>query len=162
MGTRGIRDVPNNIDPQLRDHLQDMRAVLLQIQGQITPPRPVINLGAFTQPVAVLIQWTTTDANGYTVFWNDSPTLDLTKSIDAGAGSSYVDHIGQAGVTRWYWVRAYKTHGSVSNVVGPVSATAGAIGTGVPPPIAPVQGDQFVIDQTTGFPVPRGPIKKGP
>lgn len=159
---RGIREVPAHLDSQTRAFLTDLRQSVIRLVSAQAPPRAPISIGASQQPAAIQIQWTGTDADGYKVYWNDSAQLDKTRSYDAGSGQSYVDHIGQSGIQRWYWVQGYKNNGVVSPIMGPFTAMSGAVGTGVPPPIFPIPGDQLVEDLTTGFPVARGPIKKGP
>lgn len=159
MTTRGISEVPGNLNnPALSQHLQDLRQTVLQLRGAQTPPRPVTNLKGTAMPGASLIQWTATDADYYELAWNTTPSQKGAQVVESGIGSQYQDNVGDAGVTRWYWVRGRKNTGSLSPWSGPVQVTTAPLGVGVSTPTPPPVGDQIVKDATTGFPVRRGPL----
>jgi hypothetical protein len=159
--TRGIRPVPIGVEPALRAHLNDMRQVVLKLQGAQEPPGPVVNLAITPLPGGNLLQWTTVDADYYQILWGNSPDISKATQAFVGPGNQYADIFG-AVATRWYWVWSLKNNGQRSVVpAGPVSGMSGALVTAVIPPIVPPPGDPLVIDERVGYPIPRGPIRIG-
>jgi len=157
---RGIPEVPlNPTDPgsaeQMRRLLVDIRQGVIDLRGPKSPPTPPSNFKATAMAFAVLLQWTrglNTDCTE--LLWNSKPTLNGAVVIDQGGSQQYVDYIGAASVTRFYWVRSCQdVAGIVGREVGPVSATTLASGTSTPFPAPPPPAQSIVIDPATGHPV---------
>lgn len=154
MSTRGIPEVPLGLDNDLRRLLVEMRETIIKLRsGQAPLPSPT-NFKATSLAFGGLLQWTrVTGADYYEVLW--SPTADATQANVKGVGDSaeYLDHIGQIGTKRFYWVRARKFTGGSSSLTGPLNITTLASNVGVPPPPPPPPGQIIVIDQKSGHQV---------
>jgi hypothetical protein len=154
---RGIPEVPLDLTSheELRRFLVDVRQTVVDLRGPKSPPTPPSNLKATAMAFAVLLQWTRGQNSDCTeILWNDKPTLNGAKVIDQGSSVQYVDYIGAAGVTRYYWARSCQDVAGVTGLeVGPVSATTLAAGAQVPFPTPPPPAQKIGIDPTTGHPV---------
>lgn len=139
------------LDPQHRRFLSDLREVVLSLrEAQTVPPTPT-NLTVTPEAFSNLVQWTRSTGADYSeVLWNTSPTLPGAIVVPVGNAQQWTDNVGQAGVKRWYWVRARKSNGAQSLETPPVAGTTLASGTAVPPPKTPPIGQQQRIDQRTG------------
>jgi hypothetical protein len=152
MTTRGIREVPNNLDTDLFNFLTDIRAQVVALTGNQAPLSPPTNLKATAQSFAITIQFTRTDADYFEILWSMAPTLNNAAVVDIGNSNQWTDNVGQAAITKYYWVRARRNTGAVSAAAGPVKATTLASGTGATPASAtsPPPSSILVVDKTTG------------
>jgi hypothetical protein len=153
MTTRGVPEVPMlpEMHPQVRRFLQDLRESVIELRSTQAPPNPPTNFRLTAQPFGNLLQWTRgTNADFYEVLWSTTSQLAQAQILQVGNSAQYVDHIGQVGIQRFYWVRAAKNTGGRSVEVGPLSGTSLASNAGVNPPDPPPPAQQQPIDQRTG------------
>lgn len=151
------RKVNSPLDPQLRRALVDMREQLLQLRKRLTVPDPITNLKATAQAFSNLIQWTrSADGDYYEVLHALTPALNdpHLQTTDVGNSALWLDHVGQSGIKKFYWVRTRKRTGASSLEVGPVNATTLISATGVTPPVPPPPSNILVLDKSTGRVIP--------
>lgn len=176
MLTRGIREVPMpsvrtivdkngtshrvaEFTEEHRQFLQDLRETVVQLRSNQAPLPIPTNFKVTPLAFANLLQWTrVTGADYYEVLWNTTANLTTANVQGVGDSASWVDHIGNGAITRFYWVRARKFTGSASSESVALSGTTLASGTGVTPPAPPPSGALIVIDQTTGHQVYYAPV----
>jgi hypothetical protein len=153
--TINIGEIPRTMDwIPLRRRLSEMRAVLMDLQNRANPPRPVINLTATAKAGGVIIMFTRTDGTSYALYRNTTPNLNGATQIELGNTGYYVDDLGEAAITRYYWVLSRK--GALqSSYVGPVNATTLALGAGITAPTPPIATDEMVYSDQSGYPVER-------
>lgn len=155
IGPRGIPEVPmlSSSDPELRRFLVDLRQSVLNLRPTQTPLSSPTNLQVTPQDRANLIQFTrSANADFFELLWSLSNDISKAQIVNILTSNSHLDWIGQAGVTRFYWVRAgYFTSSIRSNPVGPISGTSLGVGTAVnfptPPPPGPLS-----FNQRLGYP----------
>lgn len=143
--------------PQHQGFLMDLREQILQMRQRLTIPDAPTNVKATAQAFSNLVQFTrSSDADYYEVLHSPTPSLkDPALQVSPiGNGASWVDHVGNAGVTVFYWVRARKNTGATSLEVGPAKATTLAAAAGVTPPTPPPPSNIIVTDQSTGRQIP--------
>jgi hypothetical protein len=151
--TRGIPEVPLGVEPQLRRFLTDVREVLLDLRKSQQQPATPTNFKVTPQAFGNLLQWTpVAGADYHVILWNTKPSLvDAIVAVGIVAGSQYFDYVGQAGVTRWYWLRAHKFVSNLRSLeTSAQSGTTLAAGTAVAPPTPPPQSSAIVQNQRTG------------
>lgn len=144
---------------ELRRHLQDMREVVVQLRANQVPPTVPTNVKVTPEAFSNLVQWTrSVNADYYEVLWAPNSNIANAQVVNVGSSAQWTDNVGNSGVTRFYWVRARKNTGAVSNPSNPLSGTTLASNAGVTPPAPPPQSQNQVIDQRTGHIVqqPRG------
>lgn len=171
---RGIQEVPQQstirivgkdgtvhnvsvLTPQHQQFMVDMREQVLQMRQRLTIPDIPTNLRATGQAFSNLIQWTrSSDADYYEVEHSLTPSLsDPQLQITAvGNSAQWVDHVGNSGIKKYYWVRARKYTGATSREAGPANATTVVSATGVTPPPPPPPANILVRDATTGRVIP--------
>lgn len=157
---RRLPEVPTNIkDPnELLDIIREMRQAIIDARGPLHTPGPPTNFKVTPLAGAILLQWSRgTNADGTEVHWNTKPTLNGAFTVDVAGSSQYVDYVGGNGVTRFYWIGSYDIHApagspSTSTLVGPLSATSLASGSGATPPAPPPQG-VMSTNVRLGYPV---------
>jgi hypothetical protein len=145
------------LTPQHQQFFSDVREQLLQLRGNTAIPDPITNLKATGQAFSNLVQFTKSgNADYYEVLRSPTPSLlDPHVQISGiGNSASWVDHVGNSGITVWYWVRARKNTGATGQEVGPVNATTLPAATGVTPPMPPPAGNPQVTDTATGRTIP--------
>ena len=124
------------------------------------PPNRVTNLTATGKAGGIIVQFTRSDGDCYILYTNLTPEISGAVRIDLGLANEYSDEIGQATVTKYYWVKAKKGQ-MESALAGPVSAVSLALGTAIvfptPPPAAqqPTKSDETQEIQV-GMPTPTG------
>jgi hypothetical protein len=151
----GIREIPTNIDPNLRDYLQDLQVALKKVQGSQTPLAVPTNFKVTAQAFQNLLQWTrVVNADYYEVLWNSTPNVQTAKVQGVGDSAAWVDNVGQANVARTYWVRACRYTGAKSPLSPGLTKTTLAAGTGVTPPSSPPASHILVVDSATGHIIP--------
>lgn len=140
----------------MRRLLTQFRNNILALRSSLAPINPPTNLKVTAQAFGAKIQWTREpNADGYEVLWNTTASLAGAHVLDVGNSAEWTDNVGQVGITRFYWIRAYrKASGVRSQEAGPKSATTLASGAGVAPPVPPPPSRILVIDQRTGQAVP--------
>lgn len=154
MNTRGIPEVPIKIDPKdpgLRRLFVEMRETIVQLRALQAPLSVPTNFKVTPIAFGAYLQWTrVVGADYYEVLWN--VTADATRANVQGVGDSaqYIDSVGQVGIKRFYWLRARKFTGAISNLAGPLNSTTLASNVGINPPTPPPPGQIIVIDQKTG------------
>lgn len=128
-----------------------MRQVVLSLREAQTPPPTPSNLQVTPEAFGNLIQWTRATTSDYSeVLWNTSPDLKTAIVVFVGNSQTWTDNVGQAGIKRWYWVRAGKNSGARSIESAPIAGTTLASGTAVAPPRVPPAGQQQRINTRTG------------
>lgn len=174
MNTRGIREVPmpsvrvivdkNGVThrvaeftEQHRQFLVDLRESVIKLRATQGPINPPTNLSATAQAFSNFIQFTRSgNADYYEVLHGTTANIKdpTTVTVDLGNSSQFLDHVGNSGIKKFYWVRARKNTGESSNETGPVIATTLVAATGVTPPTPPPPSNIIVIDRITGRQVP--------
>lgn len=148
-----IGEIPVQMDwITLRRRLVEIRNALNALTTAANPPRPVINLSATAQAGAILVMFTRTDGDNYTLYWNTTPSLDGATRIDLGNKGEYTDNIGASAVTRYYYVKAKKGN-LESAIAGPVFETTLALDVEIIPPSRPQSTDEPVLSVERGYPV---------
>lgn len=151
MNTRHIPEVPRHLDAATQDLLVAMRETIIQLRNTQAPLSSPTNFKVTPLAFANLLQWTRViNANYYEVLWNTTPNLATANVQGVGDSPSWVDHVGNAGITRYYWVRARKFTGAASVEAGALTGTTLASATGVTPPAPPPAGQIIVVDKSTG------------
>lgn len=151
--TIGGKKVTSPIDPQEFNLLNDMRQQVQQLTARMAIPDPPKNLKATAQAFTVQVQFSRSgDADYYEILSALKPnTQDPSVRItDIGNSNSWVDNVGQPTITKYYWVRARKSTGSSSLIIGPVKATTLASGTSAAQPSPPPAGNILVTNLETG------------
>jgi len=149
-----ISEIPSQMDwKTLRKILVEMRSGIHSVAAVTDPPRPVKNLTATAMAGSILIMFTRTDGDNYVLYWNTTPSLNGSTRIELGNRGEYTDNIGDAGIKRYYFVRAKKRNGMESSIVGPVFATSLALNITITPPTRPPAVDEFVRSDEVGYPV---------
>lgn len=138
---------------QHRALLVALREQLLQLRQRQSIPDAPTNVKVTAGPFMNTLQFTrSADADYYEVM--HSPTANLLDArvqiTDIGNSALWQDHVGNSGITVFYWVRARKRSGASSLEVGPVKATTLAAAAGVTPPNPPPPANIMVKDQVTG------------
>lgn len=154
--TRGIGDIPLDLPPQHYRVLSDMREQLVELRGTLAPPATPGNFAVTPQAFSNLVQWSrVNDADFYEVRHGFSANAgDATVIVqDVGSSQQWVDHVGNNGITKFYWVRAAKLTGARSQWTTTLSGTTLTSATGVTPPNPPPPRI-IVTDQTTGQRIP--------
>ena len=151
------RTINSPLDPQLRRALVDIREQVLQMRKRLAVPDSITNLKATAQAFSNLIQWTRSgDGDYYEVLAAPSASLldPHLRTIDVGNSAQYLDHVGQANIKAFYWVRARKRTGQSSLETGPVFATTLGSAAGITPPPPPPPANILVLDKNTGRVIP--------
>lgn len=152
---QGVREVPMNLDPALRDFLLQVRQQLVSTSGPQKPPAVPSNVGATALPLAILIQWTRGDAgDGHEVLWNTSANAATAHVVDVANSAQWVDYIGVANVARFYWVRSYSAAGIRSKESASVTATSQTTAGAGATPTPPIASQKLVKELATGRLVP--------
>lgn len=157
VGKDGTIHKVSEFTPQHQALLVDMREQILQMRQRLTVPDIPSNPKATGQAFSNVIQWTrSSDADYYEVEHSLTPSLsDPNLQITAvGNSAQWVDHVGNSGIKKFYWIRARKYTGASSREAGPVNATTQASAAGVSPPTPPPPSNILVVDKTTGRVVP--------
>lgn len=153
---RGIREVPPDIDVNLRNFLLDVRQAVTDIynpkQGLITPT----NFTGTAIAQGAHLQWTRSNGDYYEILWSEDGTLKNANVVDVGDSAQWTDFVGNAAHTRWYWARSARTAGEKSIEAGPAKVTTLAAGTNVTPPVPPPSGSTITSNPTTQNLGPRG------
>ena len=135
-------------EPPPGDFFRWVRNTLVDLQAALIPPDVVTNMRATALSGAIQVDFTRSDGDAYTLYWNTTPSLNGSVRIDLGTSNKYVDDIGAGSVKRFYAVRSLK--GSVRGPVSAwVSATSLALGTAITPPTPPPAGGTPTVDQET-------------
>jgi hypothetical protein len=154
-GQRGIREIPTTIDSDLRGFLVDLQQQVKSLRGTQAPIAPPTNFKVTAQAFGNLLQWTrTTGADYYQVLWNTVPTASTANIQGVGDSAMWVDHIGQTGIKRYYWVRACRYTGTQSLPTPGLSGTTLGSATGVTPPKPPPPAKIMVLNPGTGHLIP--------
>lgn len=151
--SKGVTHRISEFTPQHQQFLSDVREQLLQLRQRQAIPDAPTNVKATGQAFSNLVQWTRSgDADYYEVLHALTPALTdpHLQITDVGNSALWVDHIGNNGITKFYWVRARKRTGASSLEVGPASAITLIAATGVTPPPPPPPANILVTDQATG------------
>lgn len=159
---RRIPEVPTSVkDPnELLDLLREMRQALVDARGPTHTPGAPTNFKVTPLAGAILLQWSRGEnADGTEILWNTSPTLNGALTVDVAGSSQYTDYVGAGGVKRFYWLASYDSHApagspSLSSVIGPLSTTSLASGSGATPPAPPPQG-VMSTNIRIGYPIDR-------
>lgn len=174
MKVRGVPEVPmpkvrtivdkngtvhqvSELTPQHQQFLSDVREQLIQLRQRQAIPDAPTNIKATGQAFSNLVQWTrSSDADYYEVLHSLTPALTDPKlqTTDVGNSAMWLDHVGNNGIQKFYWVRARKRTGASSLEVGPANATTLVSATGVTPPPPPPPSNILVTDQATGRTIP--------
>jgi hypothetical protein len=101
-----IPEVPKNIDRPLYAFLSALRRGLLEMSASVSPPDAVTNLKATGKAGGIIIEFTRSDADSYTLLRNASKKLDGATQVDLGNSNRYVDEVGASVTTMYYWIRA--------------------------------------------------------
>lgn len=153
---RGIGDIPLDLPVQHYNVMRDMREMILELRGTLAPPATPTNVKVTAQAFSILVQFSrVNDADYYEVRHGISANAGDQSVIvqDIGSSQSWVDNIGNTGVTKTYWVRAAKMTGARSQWSEAHSATTLASNTGTTQPTPP-PARIVVIDQQTGQRIP--------
>lgn len=154
---RGVREVPVNLDPTLRNFLQDMRAAITDTYNPKQGLIPPTNFRVTAQSQGALLQWTRSNGDYYEVLWNDTADIQKANIVAVGDSAQWHDFVGNAAHVRWYWVRSARYHGEKSIEAGPFMVTTLAAGTNVTPPKPPPAAYGITQDPRTRNYGPRGP-----
>jgi hypothetical protein len=134
MALQSIPEVPLSSD-QAR-YLFDTairNALMGLLQTSVIPPAQVTNLQVTPGPGSNLVQFTRSDGDSFTLYWNTSASLNGATRVDLGTANRYSDNIGIAAVKRYYWVVS-RLSGLESTPAGPVAGTTLALNA----PLVPV------------------------
>jgi hypothetical protein len=146
---QGIKDVPYNLDPSLREFLQQIRNAIKRLENTVVAPQPATNLKATAKAGGIIVQFTRSDGDAYILYSNDTPSINGARRIDLGLAAEFTDEIGQAAFTRYYWIKAKK--GQMESVMaGPVSATTLALNATITPPLPPPASQTIAKSDETG------------
>lgn len=155
MATIGIPEVPGHLDQQTQIFLTALRQQVIKLRSSQAPVTTPHNFKVTPQAFGALIQFSRVfGADYYEVLWSNSPNLNGAQIIDIGDSAQWTDNVGQAGVVRWYAVRARLNTGARSPNTPVIKSTTLAAAAGVAPPLPPPPSNIIVIDQTTGQAVP--------
>lgn len=172
MTTRGLREVPRpsvrtivdakgvthkvaEFTEEHRNFLVDLREQIIQLRNRQAAIGPPTNPVATAQAFSNLFQWTrTTEADYYEVLHSTTPNINDAQIVDVGNSALWVDHVGNVGIKKFYWVRGRRHTGGASTETGVVSATTLAAATGVTPPLPPPPSDIIIVDRATGRQIP--------
>ncbi len=149
---RGVPEVPFGIkDPQVRQHLIDMRECVKTLMGTLAPPAVPSNAKVTAQPLGNLVQWTRGISSDYhELLVSSTPSTQKAQVVDVGNSASYFDNIGDTGIQRFYWIRSRKFTGARSlNVFAGKGTTLASTAT-VTPPIAPPSSQIQALNTQTG------------
>lgn len=127
--------------------------MVVELRHQQTPPTSPSNLSVTPQAFANIVVWTRpVNADYFEVLWNSTPNLATATVVNVGNSQQWTDNVGQASITRFYWVRARKFASPLIKSVeaGPVKGTTLTSGTGVTPPKLPPISQIIVLNQQTG------------
>lgn len=155
MTTRGIREIPVNIDPDLRNFLQDLQQQVKALRSTQTPLPIPSNFKVVPTAFGNILNWTrVVGAEYYNVLW--SPTPNMNKATIQGVGDSqqWHDHVGNVGITRYYAIQAKRYTGAGSVLTPVLSGVTLAAATGITPPVPPPASHIVVIDVRTGQQIP--------
>lgn len=163
MTTRGLPEVPMKLDvndPMVRRLLVEMRQTIVQLRAAQAPLPVPSNFKVTALAFGALLQWTrVVGADYYEILWNTTADAKAANVHGVGDSAEWVDHVGQVGTKRFYWVRSRKFTGGASTLVGPLSATTLASNAGVAPPTPPPPGQIVVVDLKTGHQVYYAPFR---
>lgn len=105
--------------------------VSLAAASDTVPPGVPTSFSAVSSFKYIFLSWTNPtdkDLSGIEVWRSDSNDRALATKVASINADKYVDNIGSAGITRYYWIRAYDNSGNVSGWT-PVGATSGISAT---------------------------------
>lgn len=144
----GAPSVPQNLPQDQFDLLNWLRNTVVSLQSAIVPPGTPTNVTATPLAGANQIDFTRSGGDGYVLYVNTTPSINMATRVDLGTANTYVDQIGAGAVKRFYAVRAKtgSTNGAISSWV---SATSLALGTATTPPTPPPATDQSFTDQSS-------------
>jgi hypothetical protein len=155
VATVGIPEVPLHLDQATRDLLNSLRTQVIKLRSSQAPLPAPTNFKVTAQAFGNVIQFTRVPvADYYEILWSASPNLNGAQVIDIGNSAQWTDNVGQAGITRYYTVRARLNTGARSLNTQTVKSTTLAAAAGVAPPLPPPPSKVLVIDQATGHVVP--------
>ena len=139
---QGIPEVPSSPDwLALRRYLVEMRNAMVRLQASVLPPGVVNNLRATAKALGVIIDFTRSDGDAYTLYYNTLPSNNGATRIDLGMANSYTHDIGEEGKTFYYWIKPKKGQ-SEGEIAGPVKATTLAAGAVIVTP-KPTTGSMY-------------------
>src|SRR5438034_225435 len=132
-----IGNIPVSFTWEQQQFLQTLVDAVKRLQPVVVPPAAPTNLRVIPQGGGNIVQFTRSDGDGYVLYRNTVPSLNGARRIDLGRSNQYVDDVGAGAVEVFYWIAA-KLGQLSSIIVGPVSGTTLALGTGItPPPLVP-------------------------
>ena len=123
------------------DNLQRAKGPLNTPTNVQVTPQAFSNMIQFTRPP---------QSDFFEILWNTTPNLSGAQIAGTSTSNQYVDYVGQAGVKRFYWVRARNYQGGKSIESTPIAATTLAAGTSVPFPHPPPAGQVQAVYVTKG------------
>jgi hypothetical protein len=151
-----IGNIPNSFSSDQQIFLQTLVSTLKELQQTVIPPNPPSNLKVTPKAGGNIVQFTRSNGDVYALYKSTSPSLNGATRVDLGKANQYVDDVGDAGVTVFYWIFA-KTNQLTSTTVGPVSGTTLALGTTITTPTPPPASQTPTISDTDNQVVPGRP-----
>lgn len=145
-----IGEVPHDLPVHHRKFFTEIRNAIVQLQGSKVPPRAPTNLAIVPIAGGNAIQFTRSDGDYYRLYVSNSPDFGAANVIDLGDTGQYSHVFGEAAITKFYWVKAFKSSGMPSDPAGPLSGTSLALNTGTTVPTPPPGTDTPSEDTFTG------------
>lgn len=149
---RGLPEVPFGIkDPQLRQHLIDMRECVKSLMGRLAPPTTPSNPKVTAMPLGNLVQWTRgINSDFHELLISSTPNVGEAQVIDVGDSAQFFDNVGNKNIKRFYWIRSHKFSGPRSLKVFAGSATTLDSTSLVTPPAPPPSSQMQAENIATG------------
>lgn len=139
----GIREVPNNIDPVLRQFLRELREAVISVQPDKQPLRSVSNLQVTPIAGGNRIRFSASNGEGYKLLIGDSAEVTKAYPVTIGNISEYTDNVGKGGVMRYYWVVAVSNGKTDALPIGPMNGTTLSLVTETVLPTPPPPTDEW-------------------
>lgn len=151
-----IGNIPTSFTQEQQMFIQSLVSAIKSLQPTVIPPTPPSNLKVTPKAGGNIIQFTRSNGDTYALYKNQQPTLNLATRVDLGRASQYVDDVGAADITVFYWIFA-KTGQLISTVVGPTSGKTLALNATITPPTPPPASQTPTHSDTDNQVVPGRP-----
>lgn len=142
----GQPNFPRSVLPDQDAFNRWVMAKIINLEAELIPPSRVSNFRVTPVSGANIIDFTRSDGDNYILYINTTAASDKAVRVELGQANRYTDNVGEAGVKKWYAVKAKK--GRLEGLLSDwKSGTTLPLGSGIAAPDPPPSTETPFTDQ---------------